>query len=276
MGEDGIVLREPGDVSDPSVTGPLLARAHRRAAYSDHQVPSPDGCLPVVFAGAAAGVLIHELVGHLLEADIIASGGTVLADRLGSYVCKMPLTIVDDPTLSGRWGSFTYDDEGRLASPTPLLVDGVVCGVLTDRTRGPVAGAIYSGHNARRASVQYVPLPRMSNVSMFAGTDRLGDVISDLDNAVYCDELTRGQVDPVTGHFALNMISGRAIRSGRLGEYLGPAILTGDVLEVLSSIRAVCDDSDDIQTLCGKAGQQVLVEMNAPSLFVGALEIRRS
>ena len=108
---------------------------------------------------------------------------------------------------------------------------------------------------------------------MSVGFDQLDDVIADLHDALYCDELTRGQVDPATGRFTLNMDSGRAIRSGRLCEYLAPAILAGNVLDVLASIRAICDDLDDIQTLCGKSGQQVLVEMNAPSLLVSALEV---
>lgn len=276
VGEDGIILLNPEDISDRSITEPVFARALRRARNSHRRVPSPNGRLPVLFSGAAAGVLIHELVGHLLETDIIAAGGTALADRLGSQVCDMPLTIVDDPTLTGRWGSFRYDDEGRLAVPTPLLMGGVVCGVLTDRTRGSVTAAEYCGNSARRSSYEYVPLPRMSNLSVSVGSNRLDDVIADLHDAIYCDELTRGQVDPATGRFTLNMSSGKAIRSGRMCEYLAPAILTGNVLEVLASIRAVCDNLDDIQTLCGKSGQQVLVEMNAPSLLVTALEVTSS
>ncbi len=273
VGEDGILLPNSEDISDPSVTEPVFDRALKRARYSYKRVPSPDGRLPVVFSGAAAGMLMHELVGHLLETDIIAAGGMALADRLGSQVCDMPLTVVDNPTLTGRWGSFTYDDEGRLAAPTPLLMDGIVCGVLTDRTRGLVNAAEYCGNSARRASHEYAPIPRMSNLSVSVGFDQLDDVIADLHDALYCDELTRGQVDPATGRFTLNMDSGRAIRSGRLCEYLAPAILAGNVLDVLASIRAICDDLDDIQTLCGKSGQQVLVEMNAPSLLVSALEV---
>lgn len=276
VGEDGVVLAAGDELADPSVIGPFLDRALRRARMAEVRAAAPEGKLSVVFAEATAGVVMHELVGHLLEADIIASGGTALSDRLGHRVCPLPVTVVDDPTLAERWGSFVVDDEGRPALPTPLIEDGQVCGILSDRTRGSLAGAAYVGHNARRATHEHLPLPRMSNLVMSAGTDRLEDVISDLDSAIYCDGLTRGQVDPAAGRFTLSMTSGRIIRSGHLAESLGPAILTGDVLDVLGAIRAVGDDVDDMQTVCGKAGQQVLVEMSAPSVLISAIDVVRA
>lgn len=276
VGEDGIVISSLDDILDPTVTSPCIDRALQRAVDNSKRIPSLEGRLPVIFSGGASGVLIHELVGHLLEMDVISTGGRVLADQLGSRVSDMPINIVDDPTLVGRWGSFNYDDEGYLATPTPLIVDGVVCGVLSDSTRGLMTGAKYSSHSARRASHEHLPLPRMSNLSMSAGIDHLDDVIGDLKYAVFCDGLSRGQVDPATGRFTLNMVSGRAIRSGRLCEHLAPAVLTGHVLDVLSAVRAICNDLDDIQTICGKEGQQILVEMSAPSLLVDMLEVTRS
>lgn len=274
-GEDGASLSATELLDDPSVVDGLLSRALRRARDAEVRSDAPEGRLPVVFAGATSGVLVHELIGHLLEADIIASGGTALSSRLSTRVCPAPLTVLDDPTREDGWGSFRYDDEGRTARPTPLLHHGEVCGVLTDTAHHGVPGASHQGHNARRASHEHAPLPRMSNLSVAPGPDRADDVLGDLRFAVYCDGLSRGQVDPASGRFVLNMTSGRAVRSGRLSETLGPAFLTGDVLDVLASVRAVGDDPDDMQTVCGKGGQQVLVEMLAPTLLVTDIEVTR-
>ena len=276
FGEDGVALVGGDCAGDPVITEPLVDRALNRARLDHRRAATPEGRLPFVFANAPAGVITHELVGHLLETDIIVSGGTSLAERMGENVCGVPITVVDDPTLAGRWGSFAFDDEGQPSVATPLLRDGVVCGVLTDRARGSVFGAPHCGHNARRASHEYVPLPRMSNLVMRRGEEAVDDVLCDLGFGVYRDGLTRGQIDPNTGRFVLNMTSGRAVRRGKLAESLGPAILTGNVLEALEEIRAVSSDMDDVQTLCGKAGQQVLVEMNSPSILVGGLEVARA
>lgn len=275
-GEDGLSAWSFAEVSSPDAIAGALRRAGRRARDRGTRVSCPEGRLPVVFADVTGGVLVHELVAHLLETDIITAGGTALSDRLGSRVCPVALHVVDDPCRPGGWGSFRIDDEGSPGRETGLIRDGVVRGVLADVSTPAPAGASEVGNNGRRASFEHAPLPRMSNVRVLEGSDSEPSMIADIATGIYCDGLTRGQVDPGSGRFVLGMTSGRVIRNRQLAEPVGPALLTGDVISALASIRAIGDTADDMQTVCGKAGQQVLVEMISPALLVADMEVARS
>lgn len=275
-GEDGLSAWTFAEVSSPHTIAGALRRARLRARGRSTQVSCPEGRMPVVFADVTGGVLVHELVAHLLETDIIAAGGTVLSDLLGSRVCPVPLNVVDDPCRPGGWGSFRVDDEGSSGHETALIRGGVVQGVLADTSIPAPAGASEVGNNGRRSSFEHAPLPRMSNVRVLEGSDTEASMIADIATGIYCDGLIRGQVDPGSGRFVLGMTSGRVIRNRRLAEQVGPALLTGDVISVLASIHAIGDTADDMQTVCGKAGQQVLVEMISPTLLVADMEVTRS
>lgn len=268
-GEDAISVDSLTMLSSPSVVSPLLNRAFRRANMSVAKIEAPTGRMPVVFSEGSSGVLFHELVGHLLESDIVMSGGTLLSSRMGEQVCVDSLTITDDPTLVGYWGSFRIDDEGRTSVPTPLIQNGKICGVLSNtELQGTVKNATYEGNSGRRSDYNSPPLPRMSNLMVDAGSDNLSNVQVKIKYGIYCDGITRGSVNPKTGQFTLNLTSGRLIRDGHLAEPISNAYILGNVLDALSNIEFVCNDLDDVQTVCGKSGQQVLVGMVSPSVMI--------
>ncbi len=102
----GFELVESTPAEDLSVPAAARARALLWAK------PAPAGSFPAVFDPSIAGLLVHEAVGHHCEADSVLAGQSILAGRVGTQIASDCMTIVDDPTLPGAWGSYRYDSEG--------------------------------------------------------------------------------------------------------------------------------------------------------------------
>jgi TldD protein len=100
--------------------------AARRAVMMLSARKAPAGRMPVVLSSAAGGTMIHEAVGHGLEADLAQSGLSVYSNRLGEQIASPLITVLDDATLPGRRGSFRFDDEGTDAECTVLVDKGIL------------------------------------------------------------------------------------------------------------------------------------------------------
>lgn len=233
---------------------------------------APTGPMPVVIANATGGVLFHEACGHGLEADAVYKGASVFAGRLGERVASPLVFAYDDATLPQRWGSFRFDDEGVPATRTPLIEEGVLVGYINDRKRAMRDGVTATG-NGRRQSYRYLPIPRMTNTFIAAGSARPEDIIADTALGLYAKKLGGGEVNPVTGDFIFSVTEGYMIRGGRLAEPVRGATLIGNGPKVLRDIDAVADDLDFDTGMCGKDGQLVPVTTGQPTLRVRELVV---
>ena len=234
--------------------------------------PAPAGPMAVVVGNGWGGVLVHEAVGHGLEADQVHKHSSVYAGRLGETVAAPLVTLVDDATVPGHRGSFRVDDEGVPAQRTPLVVRGVLQGYLTDRRRARLLGLPTSG-NGRRQSFQHLPIPRMTNLYIEAGTTDPADIIADTPRGLYVASLGGGQVDPASGQFVFSVTEGYLIEDGRLTAPVRGATLAGDSFSVLARIDALGNDFalDPGLGSCGKLGQWVPVGVGQPTLRVSEL-----
>ncbi len=251
-----------------------LARdAARQALTKLNARPAPSGAMPVVIRRGSGGVLFHEACGHGLEADLVAKGSSVYRGRRGELVANPLVTLVDDGTMSGEWGTIGYDDEGHVAQRNVLIQDGVLTDYMWDYLRARKDGRPQSG-NGRRQSYQHLPMVRMTNTFVLDGPDEPDDIIAATERGVYVAELGGGSVNTATGDFVFGMVEAYLIENGRITEPLREGNLMGNGPQVLLDIDMLGNDFGMGRPgTCGKDGQGVPVGDGQPTLRVKSLTI---
>ncbi len=250
----------------------LAQTAARRALTKLAARPAPTGAVPVVLAGGSGGILFHEACGHGLEADHIAKETSVYTGRVGQVVASPLVTLVDDSTVAGAWGSASVDDEGEPARSTVLIAEGVLQDYMWDGTRARRQGRGSSG-NGRRQSFRHLPMVRMTNTYLVAGEGDPDDIVADTDHGIYVAKLGGGQVDTTTGDFVFGTTEAYLIEGGRLTAPLRDANLIGNGPEILGRIDAVAGDFGMTPGTCGKDGQSVPVGCGQPTVRISAVTV---
>jgi TldD protein len=243
------------DVRPPAELG---AKAAAKAIRMLDARPAPAGEFPVVLAPGTGGVLIHEACGHGLEADTLVKEASVYASRAGERFGSETVTIVDDGSDNGAWGSFGVDDEGTPAQRTVLFDQGVLVGHLSDRRSAEKIGHPPTG-NGRRQSYAHLPIVRMTNTYLLPGPDDNEEIIRSVEKGVYAATFAGGEVNPATGNFVFGMSEAYMIENGELTYPLRGANLIGNGPAVLGAIDAIGQDFDRKEGVCGKDGQHAPV-----------------
>ena len=246
--------------------------AARRAVDLLKARPAPSGQVPVVLKRGAGGVLFHEACGHGLEADLVGKDASVFRGRVGERVASPLVTLVDDGTYAREWGTYGVDDEGHAAQRNTLIEDGELTDYMWDLLRARKEGRESSG-NGRRQSYQHLPMVRMTNTYVLAGTEDPEEIIRQTPHGVYCVQLGGGQVDTATGDFVFGMTEAYLIENGQITAPLRSANLIGNGPEVLRSVDAMGNDFDTWAGMCGKDGQGVPVSSGQPTLRVTSMTV---
>ena len=251
-----------------------LARdAARQAITKLLARPAPSGTMPVVIKNGSGGVLFHEACGHGLEADLVAKDASVYAGKIGQLVANPLVTLVDDGTMPGEWGTLGYDDEGHITQRNTLIEDGVLTDYMWDHIRARNEGRRGSG-NGRRQSYQHLPMVRMTNTFVLDGPDTPEDIISSTPNGVYVAKLGGGSVNTATGDFVFGMTEAYLIEDGKITEPLREGNLIGNGPKVLRDIDMLANDfAMGNPGTCGKDGQGVPVGDGQPTMRVKELTI---
>jgi TldD protein len=253
----------------PAETG---ERAARMAVTMLDGVPAPAGEMAVVVGPAGGGVLFHEACGHGLEADTIGKEASVYRGRAGERVGSELVTGVDDSTVPGAWGSFSFDDEGTPAERTVLIERGVLTGFLFDRTWARRLDGAPTA-NGRRQSSAHLPIPRMTNTSILSGDADPEGIVADTPRGLYAKTLGGGQVNPATGDFVFGVSEGYMIEDGRITRPVRGATLIGNGVAILQALDAVGSDFDSRPGTCGKDGQGVPVTTGSPTLRIARMTV---
>lgn len=251
----------------------MAREAARQAITKLAARPSPSGEMPVVIKHGTGGVLFHEACGHGLEADHIQKGSSVYAGKVGELVANPMVTLVDDGTMPGEWGTLGIDDEGQTTQRNVLIEDGVLTDYMWDFLRSRKEGRPQSG-NGRRQSYQYLPMVRMTNTFVMNGPDDPDDIVAATPQGVYVAKLGGGSVNTATGDFVFGMTEAYLIEDGKITEPLRDGNLIGNGPKVLRDIDMLADDfSMGSPGTCGKDGQGVPVGDGQPTLRVKALTV---
>src|SRR5207244_1215646 len=104
-------------------------------------VDAPAGPMMVVLGSGWPGILLHEAIGHGLEADFNRKKTSAFTGRVGQVVASKLCTIVDDGTLPFPLGSLNVDDEGTPTSRTVLIEKGILKGYMTDELNATLIGS---------------------------------------------------------------------------------------------------------------------------------------
>ncbi len=252
------------DLHPPEQTAEVAAR---RSLLMLSAQKAPMGRMMVVLSNEAGGTMIHEAIGHGLEADLAQQGLSVYSGRIGEVVASPLVTVVDDPTLPRRRGSYAFDDEGTVSRRTVLVEEGVLKGYLYDRLTALKDGVKSSG-NGRRESYQNRPIPRMSNTLILPGKMKPEEIVHSVEKGLLVKKMGGGQVNTVNGDFVFEVSEGYLIEKGTVSEPVRGAILSGNGPQVLKEIDMVGDDLGFGIGTCGKDGQGVPVADAQPTLRI--------
>ncbi len=250
----------------------IAATAAAKAVTMLDARPSPAGELPVVLAPKSGGVLIHEACGHGLEADTLVKEASVYAKRRGDSFGSDKVTIVDDATDGGAWGSYAVDDEGVPAQRTVLFEHGVLVGHLSDFLSARRIGHPPTG-NGRRQSYAHLPLVRMSNTYLLPGPDDEDEILRSVKRGVFAASFAGGEVNPATGNFVFGTSEAYMIENGALAYPIRGAQLIGNGPKMLAVIEAVGGDFDRGEGVCGKDGQTAPVTTGMGTTLLGRITV---
>lgn len=233
---------------------------------------APAGVMPVVLAGEAGGTMIHEAVGHGLEADHAEEGLSVYSGRLGEKVASSLITVIDDPTLPNLYGSYEVDDEGVPARRTLLIEGGILRDFLYDRYTAFKFHRQSNGHG-RRENFRHLPIPRMSNTFIAPGPHRAEEILRSIQRGLLVKKMGGGEVNPLTGDFVFEVREGYYVERGEIAYPVKGATLVGNGPKVLEIIDMVADDLHFDPGTCGKDGQGVPVSDGQPTLRIPEITV---
>ncbi len=221
----------------------------------------------VVLSSEAGGTMIHEAVGHGLEADLALENLSVYSGKLNEQVASPLITVIDDATIPFKRGSFFFDDEGSPAEKTMLVENGILKGFMYDRLSAMKAQRKSTG-NGRRESYHYRPIPRMTNTIIVPGKTAPEDILRSVHKGLFVKKMGGGQVNTVNGDFVFEVTEGYLIENGKVSELVRGATLTGNGPEVLRTIDMVGSDLGFGIGTCGKDSQGVPVSDAQPTLRI--------
>ncbi|MCX5757469.1 MAG: TldD/PmbA family protein, partial [Candidatus Hydrogenedentes bacterium] len=228
--------------------------------------------MPVVIAGEAGGTMIHEAVGHGLEADHIDKEMSKFCGRLGEMIAAPEVTVIDDGTLPGLRGSSPVDGEGTPTQRTVLIDNGLLVCFMNDLHTARKLGMPPTG-NGRRESFQEKPIPRMTNTFIAPGAADPVDVLASTEHGLFVRKMGGGQVNPLNGDFVFGVSEGYLIRNGKIAEPVRGASLIGNGPDVLLNIDAVGNDLGFVVGTCGKDGQGASITSGQPTIRIRELTV---
>jgi TldD protein len=231
--------------------------------------PAPAGRFTVVFHPSITGLLVHEALGHNAEADGIWAGQSILEGKLGEMIAAPGVTIHDDSTLPGEFGSYAYDSEGTPSRRRTIIEGGRLVGFLHSLETAAKFGHEPTG-SARAESYDCRPIPRMSNTFMARGTVPLETMLRGVERGIYLMDGHWGYVFVQKGQFICHAGQARMIEKGKLGEPLRDVSVSSMTLDVLQKVDAIGDDFEmKMPGMCGKEGQSAPTDCGGPHVRVG-------
>ncbi len=248
--------------------------AARQAVSQLGAIEAPAGEMTVVLGPGWPGVLLHEAVGHGLEADFNRKKTSAFSDRIGQQVSSPLCTVVDDGTIDNRRGSLNVDDEGNPTQRNVLIENGILRGYLQDQLSSRIMGSPATG-NGRRESYEHIPMPRMTNTFMLPGESDPEEIIRSVPKGLYCVNFGGGQVDITSGNFVFSASESYLIEGGKVTRPVRNATLIGNGPEAMRRVSMVGNDLklDEGVGVCGKEGQSIPVGVGIPTVRIDRMTV---
>ncbi|MCG8570506.1 MAG: TldD/PmbA family protein [Spirochaetes bacterium] len=233
---------------------------------------APTGKLPVVIDNGFGGVILHEAVGHALEATSVADNASVFTGKLGEKIANDCVTAIDDGTIPNEWGSYNMDDEGHCPQKNVLIENGILKSFMIDKL-GSIKMDLPCTGNGRKQSYEFAPTSRMSNTFIAPGKYKLNDLIGSVDYGIYCKKMGGGSVNPPTTDFNFAVNEAYLIKQGKLDKPLKGAALIGKGSDIIQQIDMVADNLDFGTGMCGSKSGSVPANVGQPAIRVAGLVV---
>ncbi len=252
----------------------VVREAVTRTTVLFEAIAAPAGEFPIVMAAGSSGILLHEAIGHGMEADFNRKNVSIYSDKIGKPIAKSFVNIVDDGTQAGARGAINVDDEGNPAGLTRLVQDGVLATYLHDSISARHYGVPATG-NGRRESYAFPPMPRMRSTYMLPGPHTRDEIVASVKKGIYCSNFSNGQVQIGAGDFTFYVKNGYLIEDGKLTRPIKDVNIIGNGPKVLEQVDMVSDDLviDEGGWTCGKDGQSVPVSQGMPTVRVAKITV---
>ena len=252
----------------------IAEEAARQSVLQQGAQEAPAGTFPVVLAAGDSGILLHEAVGHGLEADFNRKKTSNYSGRVGQSVASELVTVIDDATILNSRGSINIDDEGNAPRKNVLIENGVLAAYMQDQISSRHFGVEPSG-NGRRESFKHYPMPRMTNTYMTAGEDSPEDLLRRGEYGIYCKSFSGGQVNITNGDFVFSVTEGYLIENGQITAPIRDVNLIGNGPDAMSKVTGVANDFElsDGRWTCGKDGQSVPVGVGIPTVLISGMTV---
>ncbi|MBU0581373.1 MAG: TldD/PmbA family protein [Candidatus Margulisbacteria bacterium] len=252
----------------------IATEAAERALLMLEAKPAPSGTMQVVLAGEAGGTLIHEACGHAFEGDFIYKKTSVFHDKLGQQILSPLITIVDDGSIPGHFGTGRYDDEGTPSQKNVLVEKGKIIKFMQDRVHASLLNMPLTG-NGRRESFQNRAIPRMTNTYIAPGQHDPNEIIASIKDGLFVRKMGGGQVDITSGDFVFEVTESFLIKNGRISHPVRGATLVGNGPKILASVDMVGNDLFFIPGVCGKGDHAPVTDgqptLRIPEIVVGGI-----
>ena len=228
------------------------------------------GEMPVIMAPGFGAVIFHEACGHGLEATSVAPHLSVFSDDLGKMIASPKVTLIDDGTIPGAWGSSIIDDEGKKTEKNILIENGILKKYLVDSFNSKQMKMTPNGCG-RRESFYYAPTSRMSNTYLAPGNDKIEDMVKSIKYGVFCEKMSGGSVNPATGDFNFAVDTARLIENGERKHLLRGVTLIGNSKDILKNVEMVSDDLEISAGYCGSKSGTIPVTIGEPTIKVSKI-----
>jgi TldD protein len=253
----------------------LAKTAVDRAVVLFDAVQPPAGEMPVVLGPGVTAVLLHEAIGHGMEADFNRKKISTYATMMEKKVAEPFVTIIDDGTNPNLLGSINIDDEGTPGQRTVLVDNGILSSYMHDKISAKHYKVKPTG-NGRRQSYQHFIQPRMRNTYMLAGPASPEDVVKSVKKGIYVQDVSNGQVKIGEGDFAFYVSQGRMIENGKLTAPIKDINIMGNGPKMLRNITMLGNDlkmNKGGTGACGKGGQAVPCGFGMPTALVKSMTV---
>lgn len=252
----------------------MVAEAVERTLILFEAVRPPAGEMPVILAAGASGILLHEAIGHGMEADFNRKGTSIYSDMIGKKVAEPFVTIVDQGTIPNERGALNYDDEGNECGRNVMVENGVLRSYLHDSISARQYDVPQTG-SGRRQSYQYAPMPRMTCTFMEDGPHTREEIVAAVDRGIIAETYTNGQVQIGAGDYTFYVKNGWLVEGGKVTAPIKDVNIIGNGPESLQRISMVANDArlDTGGWTCGKNGQQVPVSQGIPTVLVSKMTV---
>ena len=227
----------------------------------------PGGMMTVVVDNGFGGLMFHEACGHSLEASSVAKGMSEFSGKLGQQVASSCLTLIDDGSIPGLWGSLGMDDEGVPTQKNVLIENGILKGYLVDRFESRRMGMAATG-SGRRQNYRFAPEARMSNTYIAPGSHTREEIISSVEKGLFVGNINGGSVNPVTGDFNFAVAQCWLIENGKLTEPVYGATLIGNGGDVLKQVDMVGNNLVHGQGYCYNKSGALFINAGQPTIRV--------